>query len=47
MWEFYFCYCEGGFLERYIGDAQLIFTKPDCRQTSILPALNDADTSCT
>ena len=28
LWEFYFCYCEGGFLERTIGDVQLLFTKP-------------------
>jgi cyclopropane-fatty-acyl-phospholipid synthase len=39
MWEYYFCYCEGGFLERYIGDVQMIFTKPDCRQEPILPSL--------
>ena len=28
MWEYYLCYCEGAFLERYIGDVQMIFTKP-------------------
>jgi cyclopropane-fatty-acyl-phospholipid synthase len=28
MWEYYLCYCEGGFAERYIGDVQMIFTKP-------------------
>jgi cyclopropane-fatty-acyl-phospholipid synthase len=28
LWEFYFCYCEGGFLEGAIGDVQLAFTKP-------------------
>jgi len=28
MWEFYLCYCEGGFLERAIGDAQMVFVKP-------------------
>ena len=27
MWEFYLAYCEGGFRERYIGDAQILFTK--------------------
>ena len=31
MWEYYLCYCEGSFLERYIGDVQMIFTKPFCR----------------
>jgi cyclopropane-fatty-acyl-phospholipid synthase len=39
MWEYYLCYCEGAFMERYIGDVQMILTKPDCRQTPILPAL--------
>ena len=28
MWEAYFCYCEGAFAERVIGDAQLLFSKP-------------------
>jgi len=28
MWEFYFCYCEGGFLEQVIGTAQLVFARP-------------------
>ncbi|HQQ62638.1 MAG TPA: cyclopropane-fatty-acyl-phospholipid synthase family protein [Pseudomonadales bacterium] len=27
MWEFYLCYCEGGFLEHSIGTHQLLFTK--------------------
>jgi cyclopropane-fatty-acyl-phospholipid synthase len=27
-WEFYFCYCEGGFLEGHIGDAQMLFGRP-------------------
>lgn len=30
MWEFYLCYCEGGFLERQIGDVQMLLTKPRC-----------------
>jgi cyclopropane-fatty-acyl-phospholipid synthase len=25
MWEYYLCYCEGGFAERYIGDVQMLF----------------------
>ena len=29
-WEFYFCYCEGGFRERAIGDVQILLTKPAC-----------------
>ena len=28
MWQFYFSYCEGGFLERSIGVSQLHFAKP-------------------
>jgi cyclopropane-fatty-acyl-phospholipid synthase len=39
MWEYYLCYCEAGFRERYIGDAQMIFTKPDCRPDPILPPI--------
>lgn len=39
MWEFYLCYCEGGFGERAIGAAQLLFTKPLCRREPIAPAL--------
>jgi len=31
MWEFYLCYCEGGFRERIIGTAQLAFAKPRYR----------------
>jgi cyclopropane-fatty-acyl-phospholipid synthase len=27
-WEFYFCYCEGGFRERLIGDVQMMLVKP-------------------
>ena len=28
MWEFYLAYCEGAFLARYIGDLQLVLTRP-------------------
>jgi cyclopropane-fatty-acyl-phospholipid synthase len=31
MWEFYLCYCEGGFAERQLGDIQVVLTKPGCR----------------
>ncbi len=31
MWDFYLCYCEGGFEERVISDAQLLFAKPGNR----------------
>lgn len=28
MWHYYLCYCEAAFLERYIGDVQMLLTKP-------------------
>ncbi len=31
LWEFYLCYCEGGFHERSIGTAQLLLAKPGLR----------------
>ncbi len=34
MWEFYLCYCEGGFSERAISAAQIVFSKPDARAIS-------------
>jgi cyclopropane-fatty-acyl-phospholipid synthase len=36
MWDYYLCYCEGGFLERQIGDVQMLLTKPRCRLPSVL-----------
>ena len=39
MWEFYLCYCEGGFRERHIGDVQMLLTKPESRIPPILPPL--------
>jgi cyclopropane-fatty-acyl-phospholipid synthase len=36
-WEFYFCYCEGGFRERTIGDVQILLTKPACRWEAVSP----------
>jgi cyclopropane-fatty-acyl-phospholipid synthase len=35
MWEFYLCYCEGGFEERQLGDVQMLLTKPRSRRTAI------------
>lgn len=33
LWEYYLCYCEGGFLERSISTVQLVMTKPrNCSQ---------------
>ena len=31
LWEFYFCYCEGGFRERAIGTSQFLMAKPGYR----------------
>jgi cyclopropane-fatty-acyl-phospholipid synthase len=31
LWQFYFCYCEGGFAERAIGDVQWLMAMPDAR----------------
>ena len=31
LWEFYLCYCEGGFLERSIGVSHLLMAKPGHR----------------
>jgi cyclopropane-fatty-acyl-phospholipid synthase len=39
MWEFYLQYCEGGFLERAIGVAQIALAKPLCRRQPLLGAL--------
>jgi cyclopropane-fatty-acyl-phospholipid synthase len=38
LWEFYLCYCEGGFAERQLGDVQMLLTKPGCRRTAIAAA---------
>jgi cyclopropane-fatty-acyl-phospholipid synthase len=42
MWEFYLAYCEGGFLERSIGDVQLLFTRPGNRRAPWMPDLEHA-----
>lgn len=39
MWTYYFCYCEGGFLERSIGDVHLLLSKPGNRRKQFLPDL--------
>jgi len=36
MWEFYLCYCEGGFEEREIGVVQAVFEKPEVRRQTLL-----------
>jgi len=42
MWEYYLCYCEAGFEERYLGDLQMLLHKPGCREEPLLPALAEA-----
>ena len=32
MWEFYLSYCEGGFVERALGNVHLLLAKPDNRR---------------
>jgi cyclopropane-fatty-acyl-phospholipid synthase len=34
MWEYYFCYCEGGFAERVLGDVQMLLVKPRNRSAT-------------
>jgi cyclopropane-fatty-acyl-phospholipid synthase len=36
MWEFYLCYCEGGFTERALGDVHLLLAKPDNRRQTLI-----------
>ncbi len=40
MWEFYLCYCEGGFMERTIGDVHILFAKPGWRGQAPLGQLS-------
>ena len=40
LWEFYLCYCEGGFMERTIGTAQLLLAKPQAQRSPVLGKLN-------
>jgi len=37
MWVFYLTYCEGGFLERSIGDVQMLLCKPAARPRQYAP----------
>ncbi len=36
MWEFYFCYCEGGFIERSLGTVQMLLVKSGDRSAPVL-----------
>jgi cyclopropane-fatty-acyl-phospholipid synthase len=35
LWEYYFCYCEGGFMERDIGTVQMLLTRPGNRREPV------------
>jgi len=37
MWEFYLAYCEGGFIERSIGNVQMMFARPGNRRAEFVP----------
>lgn len=39
MWEFYLSYCEGGFIERALGDVQMLMIKPQNRRQPYVPGL--------
>jgi cyclopropane-fatty-acyl-phospholipid synthase len=39
MWEFYLAYCEGAFIERSIGDVQMLLVKPRARRQQYIPGL--------
>lgn len=39
LWDFYFIYCAGGFAERQLGVAQILFAKPAWRGAPLLPVL--------
>jgi cyclopropane-fatty-acyl-phospholipid synthase len=35
MWEYYLCYCKGGFEERQLGNVQMLLTKPRSRRAPL------------
>jgi len=39
MWEFYLCYCEGGFAERALGDVHMLLARPQNRRAPIAPSM--------
>jgi cyclopropane-fatty-acyl-phospholipid synthase len=45
MWHYYYCYCEGAFIERAIGNVQVLLVKPDCRRNPIVPPLQQEGVS--
>ena len=43
LWEYYLCYCEGGFAERQLGDVHMLLTKPRCRIGPMISGLPAAE----
>ena len=41
MWDFYLCYCEGGFAERAISDVQMLLIKPLNRRANLAYSLEN------
>lgn len=39
LFEFYLCYCEGGFAERHLGDVHMLLTKPLNRRAPLVSGL--------
>jgi hypothetical protein len=39
MWEFYLCYCEGGFREGVISDVHIHLVKPRAKVAMHLPKI--------
>jgi cyclopropane-fatty-acyl-phospholipid synthase len=37
LWQYYLCYCEGGFAEGYVGDAQLLLRKVGTAEPRVRP----------
>jgi cyclopropane-fatty-acyl-phospholipid synthase len=36
LWEYYLCYCEGGFMERQLGTVQMLLTRPGSRRAPLV-----------
>ena len=37
LWEFYFLYCEAGFMERTIGTVQMLLSRPTASNPGFVP----------
>lgn len=42
LWNYYLCYCEAAFEERYVGVLQVQFDKPECRRDPIVLSRHSA-----